>query len=224
MDKQREIRKIFSNFDCDDFFKFGSPIRSFHCDKESECGIDKKKENEPIWSPAFGDKKATVMFVAEAPSTTGGMGPHLGGLFRDWPSDSDRIKQGKIIDFIKFFTNELNYYPYFTDLVKCGPANSGDKKTIEKRAQICVELFLLKEIEIINPTHIYCVGRRSYDWLSKYKLFQSNGNRIELKFLIHYSPQAGLPLKYEDKKLIWQWQLGKLATNDIKLNQLSYFR
>lgn len=223
MDKKGEIRKIFSNFVCDDFFKFGYP-ESFHCDKESECGID--QDNEPIWSPALGDENATVMFVGEAPSTTGRAGPHLGGVFRDWPDD-----QGQIIQFRNFFAEELGFMPYFTDLVKCGPKNSGDKKTIDSRAKKCIELFLLKEIEVLDPDYIYCVGRKSYTYLKKYKLVKSTGKSkgkpIELKPLIHYSLQAGLPLNHEDKKLIWRWQLGRLAKNhveNIPLASLSYFQ
>jgi uracil-DNA glycosylase len=221
MDKKSKIREIFSNFVCKTFFEFGSSVDSFHCDKEFECKLN--KDAEPIWSPAYGDDNATVMFVAEAPSPTGGKGPHLGGLFKDWA-----LNQGEVIPFRNFFAKELGFMPYFTDLVKCGPKNAGDKRTIDERARRCVELFLLREIKEIGPDYIYCVGRRSYTWLKKYKLVnKSTGRLIELKPLIHYSVQAGLPLKSTDKELIWRWQLGRLAKNyveNIPLSSLSYFR
>jgi uracil-DNA glycosylase family 4 len=223
MDKKGKIKAIFSNFNCENFFEFDSPVRSFHCDKQSECKLN--KDAEPIWSPAFGDDNATVMLVAEAPSTRGGKGPHLGGLFEDWPSN--KKNKSEFIKFRDFFRNEFDGMPYFTDLVKCGPKNTRDKTTIKQRAKRCVELFLLKEIKVIDPDYICCIGKIAFTCLKEYKLYKSTGEPIRLIPLIHYSVQAGLPLKPRDRELIWRWQLDRLPKNYVAnapLSSLSYFK
>lgn len=162
------------------------------------------------------------MLVAEAPSTGGGKGPHLGGLFKDWPSS-----KSEFIKFRDFFSNELGFMPYFTDLVKCGSKNAGDKTTISQRAKRCVDLLLLREIKVIDPDYIYCIGHKAYTCLKEYEPCKSTGEPIQLIPLIHYSKQAGLPLKSVDKELIWRWQLGRLTRNyveNVPLSLLSYFQ
>jgi uracil-DNA glycosylase family 4 len=226
MDKRSQIRKLFSNFECIEFFKYDKkhnkfdPRVQFKCEHEGkgECEINRKKE--PIWSPAFGDENAKVMLVGEAPSTSGGVGPHLGGLFKQWDA----------WEFRDVFVEKFRCMPYFTDLVKCGPENAKNKSVVRRRAKYCGKKFLINEIRIINPDFIYCVGRESYSWLRDYRdeygLVNSNGKRIELQQIIHYSKQAGLPLTSADKEMIWRWQLG-LAKKDIRnlsLSSLSFFQ
>ena len=229
MDKRDQIRNLFSSFICrdDDFFSYDKTHRRldsrirFRCENEGtgKCAITKR--SEPIWSPAFGDPDTKVMLVAEAPSTSGGVGPHVGGLFADWDT----------WEFRDFFREELGYVPYLTDLVKCGPRDARDKTVVRKRARYCGERFLIEEIRIISPDSIYCVGRESYNWLVGYRdksgLVNANGRDIRLEQIIHYSLQAGLPLTVADKKMIWRWQLGRLAatyTDDVSLSSLSFFQ
>jgi uracil-DNA glycosylase family 4 len=231
MDKKSQIRKLFSNFECNDveFFKYDKTHNKFDSRVQFKCKYEGKghceinREKEPIWSPAFGDEKAKVMLVGEAPSTSDGVGPHLGGLFVDWNRNP--------LEFRDFFARELGYMPYFTDLVKCGPENAKNKAVVSRRAKYCGKKFLIKEIKIIAPDVIYCVGRESYVWLKDYReehgLVNSNGKRIKLQQIIHYSKQAGLPLTIADKEMIWRWQLG-LATKqpipELSLSSLSFFQ
>jgi uracil-DNA glycosylase len=229
MDKKSQIRKLFSNFECKDveFFeydkmhsRFDKRVR-FRCEYEGKGHCQVNRRREPIWSPALGDEDAKVMLVGEAPSTSGGVGPHLGGFFMDWDP----------WEFRDFFARELGDMPYFTDLVKCGPENAKNKATIRRRVKYCGERFLIEEIKIINPDVIYCVGRESYIWLRDHReehgLVKKNGKRIELRQIIHYSKQAGLPLTAADKEMIWRWQLG-LATKqhipELSLSSLSFFQ
>jgi uracil-DNA glycosylase family 4 len=224
MDKRSQIRKLFSNFECRDaeFFKYDITHNKLDSRVQFKCGYEGKGQCEvnpkkqPIWSPAFGDENAKVMLVGEAPSTTDGVGPHLGGLFADW----DPWK------FRDLFARELGYMPYFTDLVKCGPENARNKNVIRRRAKYCGKKFLIEEIRIINPDLIYCVGRESYSWLRVYHeehgLVNKNGKRIELQQIIHYSKQAGLPLTIADKEMIWRWQLG--LDKNLSLSSLSFFQ
>jgi hypothetical protein len=159
------------------------------------------------------------MLVAEAPSTTGGKGPHLGGLFADWYEINKKWQD--IIKFREFFKDAFTSMPYYTDLIKCGPVNTKMKTLIRHRADICAEKFLLKEIEIIDPDFICCIGKESFEWLKNKQLINSRHKIIELVWLIHYSKQAGLPLKPIDKELIWRWQLGRVP--NVSLSRLKFF-
>ncbi|MFC1871382.1 uracil-DNA glycosylase family protein [Chloroflexota bacterium] len=221
---QSRIRKLFENWKCENFFDYGQSF-TFKCADadENKCACNSKVEQ--IWTPSFGDEAATVMLVAEAPSTGGGIGPHLGGFWRDLHT-FERQNQ-EFIRFRDYFSKELGFIPYFTDLVKCGTQNTKNKALIRKRADYCGSRYLLQEIEIINPTSIFCIGRTSYDWLTKHKLAnKSTGKPINIHLLIHYSKQAGLPLTHEDKKLIWKWQLSQPSDDSdmsVPLSKLSYF-
>jgi hypothetical protein len=76
MGKKNDIRDLFANFKCEDFFDWNKPFK-FKCDDEETCKCNSSLE--PIWTPAFGDEiDTTVMLIGEAPSTTGGKGTHLG--------------------------------------------------------------------------------------------------------------------------------------------------
>ncbi len=221
MDKKSQIRKVFSNFKCKNFYEYRGSV-SFSCKYQGQCKVHKK--TEPIWSPLIGDiddKRHNVMLVAEAPSTSGGKGVHLGGLLED--RCAQKKEDSEFSKFLEFFNKELGFWPYFTDLVKCGPTRVGDKATIKRRAERCVKHFLLSEIKIIEPDFIYCIGKTSYNALKQYKLHKSSGETIKLIPLIHYSRQAGLPLTSMDKRLIWRWQL-KPLTKNLPLPSLSYFQ
>jgi uracil-DNA glycosylase len=221
MDKKSQIRDLFKDFECPKFYDYGKPF-DLHCANQKKCESNIKQE--PIWTPAFGDECTKVMLVGEAPSTGGGIGPHLGGLWKncEFKSENNPIKR-----FRDYFKDQLGYMPYFTDLVKCGPKNTRNKAVIWKRADCCGTLYLLNEIDIIDPESIYCIGRTSFDWLKKYELKnKKTGKPIEIKQLIHYGRQAGLPLTHEDKELIWKWQLGKFVEDkidNVPLSKLSFF-
>lgn len=229
--KKQKIEKLFKkSFICDDFFKFNTEIHRFSCCNEKDCALVKDQDSykEPIWSPAFGSENATVMLVAEAPSTTGGIGPHLGGLFECWKDKKPEKKLKGVLEFRDFFSGVLGFTPYFTDLVKCGPPNTGNKTLIIQRAKKCVGLFLMEEIKIIKPKYIYCIGKLSYTFLlaQNNEIKKINDNFIGLVPLIHYSSQAGLPLTPNDKKRIWEWQLrgvSKKQVDDLSLKSLSFF-
>jgi hypothetical protein len=76
------------------------------------------------------------MLVAEAPATSGGTGPHLGGLFKDWKEQERKKKYGNVFEFRDFFNRQLKFMPYYTDLVKCGPYHTNNKTLIKRRAAL----------------------------------------------------------------------------------------
>ena len=222
MTKNERISKLFSkNFKDDDIFKIG-PAKAFSCIHEKECDVNKKEE--PIWSAAICDENTNIMIVGEAPSNTGGPGPHLGGLFKDWEAN----KKSHFDAQRKFVKKYYHTIPYFTDLVKCGVAKQSNKKKLNKRIERCSDYLLVKEIQIIRPKFILCAGGVSHSILKKRQKENKIDSSIKLVPLMHYSRQAGLPLSIEDKlNIIWKWQTNSGSRNEIKkmpLSVLSYFK
>lgn len=223
MTKSERICTLFARyFEADDLLTQGI-ARGFHCPNEADCLVDQYRE--PIWTPAIGEENTHVIIVAEAPSKTGGLGPHIGGCLT---SDSDTMKMSKspLRILISFVQENYGITPYFTDLVKCG---ADSKALIKSRASNCFKRFLLKELKIMDPEIVLCVGNLAQSFLVECQSRGTISRRMRLISLIHYSRQAGLPLSPEDKKnIIWKWQIGSHADKEkiaqLLLSNLYYFQ
>lgn len=220
LNKEDRIIDLFhDSFKAESYLKRGMPC-IFKCEHQSECEVDIK--NEPIWMPAFGDNGTKVMIVAEAPSSTGGKGPHIGGYIKDWEKENETTVNS-LFRYVRKFYNTI---PYFTDLMKCGISRQSTEKknkVFNKRTKYCADKFLIKEIEIITPEVILCVGKRAFDALNNYK----DKYNYELIQLIHYGRQANLPLTSEDKEnIIWPLQSNKISKDEIgkNISKLSFIR
>ncbi|HHT9120641.1 MAG TPA: uracil-DNA glycosylase family protein [Candidatus Hypogeohydataceae bacterium YC41] len=223
MGKYKQIVELLSqSFKCQyqDFFKRGEMVDfrgemvDFACENKSKCEV---KESEPIWSPAFGTEGTKVMIVAEAPSAAEGKGPFSGGLVKQWTKKIEPY-------YYALFQFVEEYYstPYFTDLVKCGVSKQTKemKKSLKKRISNCVERFLLREIAIIHPRDILCLGKESYCTLKKLQNEGKIKRNIKLFQLIHCSNQARLTLSLQDKEnVIWPFQI-----TGEKKGELSFFK
>ncbi len=223
MSKNDEIFKLFSkNFKTNNFqIQRSIAADSFCCKHEKECKV--KKTEEPIWSPSVGNKDTPIMIVAEAPSGEGGEGPHIGGLFEL----RERSKKSPLYILRQFVKENWGTIPYFTNLVKCGVAKQQHKEVLNTRATHCFEYFLAREIKIIQPKIILCIGSLSYSSLKKYQLHNEIDRSIRLIPLMHYSRQAQLPLSPSDKaKIIWKWQadISRAQIGEMPLSELSYFK
>jgi uracil-DNA glycosylase len=212
MDRKEEIfslfnRKLFAEkLEMEDFLKRTPPnsseMRLFACEHRDYCKVAKSKH--PIWTPALGDASAKVMIVGEAPSATERPGLHFGGLFSDWENDP-RSPVVQLRNWVG--DNYEKTIPYFTDLAKCGVAKQQDKGLLKVRIPKCVDHLLQREIELLAPETILCLGNRAYDFVSELK----TGDADIFK-LLHWSNRGSLPLSIEDKKeIIWKWQTGKLS-------------
>lgn len=216
MNRNNKIAELFSqDFICKDFFQRGK-ADAFHCPLQNECKVNQIEE--PIWSPSLGDEGTEIMIVAEAPSGTGGLGPYIAGLTKDWKGE-------KIVDALfNFVKKHFSTVPYFTDLMKCGLAKQTKeaKKIFKNRISNCISHYLIKEIEIIKPRIILCLGSESYSALQKAKSNNIINKNIEIIKLIHYGRQANLPLTIEDKEnLIWPFQVNKISKESMV--ELDYF-
>ena len=210
MTQHQQISELLSyDFKCKSFLE-RSRADGFTCPKQSQCKVDQK--NEPIWSPGIGDEGTSVMIVAEAPSKKAGLGPHISGLMETFSHEE------AVNGLLRFVKKHFNTVPYFTDLMKCGVAEQTKqaKLVFRDRTSNCVEHFLLKEIEIIKPLVILCIGASSFYALKQCKETGKIDENIKIVKLIHYGQQANLPLTKEDKEnIIWPLQLGKISPEKI---------
>lgn len=190
-----------------------SNSKRFICKYKDKCKFNIK--NEACHTGYFGDDNSKVMLIAEAPSTSGGKGVFRGGNTKN----ITRNKKSELYDLIEFIKKEYGYYPYFTDAIKCGVAKQNNKGNILKiRKKYCVE-YLLKEILIMNPDEIICIGNMSKKIINenKDKIIRDLNKEVKIRNLIHYSKQGSLPLHIEDKKnIIWRIQCGKLSKKEIE--------
>ena len=118
--------------------------------------------------------------------------------------------------FLEFFRDNDLPYPYFTDWVKCGPSKTTEKETIEKRKFFCEKTHLVEEIKILQPKKIFCMGKLCHDNVIRLLETESGLTEIISKEnvvkLTHFSVRAPLPLTPEDKKKIWQLEMGLIKS------------
>ena len=213
MSKTDQLISLFkADFITRDFHTKGKAT-DFICPLMDKCVVNKAEE--PIWSPALGDEGTTIMIVGEAPSRRkkGGAGPHIGGQFEDW------TKGEAVHSLLRFVKSHFSTVPHFTDVMKCGVVSqtiAHKKAVFEIRTRNCVDRFLLKEIEIVNPETILCLGKTSFIALMKAQEDGAIKRSIRLVNLIHYGKQASLPLTSKDKEtILWPLQLGKISVSSI---------
>lgn len=191
---------------------------AFKCDCKKNCNVDLTKE--AAYTGIIGDENTDVMIVAESPSTRSGKGCYTAGNIDELMKGNDK----NLISLIEFIKNKVsnNYNPYFTDTIKCGLEKTREKEKLNNRLSICSEKFLRKEIDIIQPRLIVCLGAHSYNLLSKLKQEKKIRQNIDLIKLHHYSNRASLTLTIEDKtEIIWPLQFNLLNKRDAATKALT---
>jgi len=167
----------------------------FHCVHHKTCGYIFEKEAflTPFIGGCNGDKcDGTVMVVGEAPSGVNNSGLLIGGMFDNVGKENNSFSVSKspvhwIRDFVKF---RYNVTPFFSDAIKCGVNRQENEKEVllKKRSDNCLKEFLSKEIEILNPKIILCMGGMAFDFTKKaIKNYCVSGNEYNLVNLWHYS-------------------------------------
>lgn len=223
-DQELALKKLFDEaFDNYGDYTKSKSIQNTHkftCPNKDKCNTS--DEGTKITS-YLGDKKTKIMIVGEAPSNHDGSNIHIAGKFEDLNNLGNGFAELK-----QFFKDEFNEYPYFTDIVKCGLVKQKDSKRILiDRLDNCIQMFLLKEIEIMKPEKIFCQGNLAYNAIIELQENKKINKEIKIIKMLHYSRNANLPLNKEDKKLIWQLQYGKYSQSEIeefKISKLSFIR
>lgn len=179
----------------------------FKCIHSEDCKVE---SSSPRYTGALGSKDTDVMLIAEAPSSAEGIGSYFGGNIKD--SLAISTKSDGLNNLISFIEKGQKTTPYFTDVIKCGVPKQNNKSGLSKnRKNNCIKYFLDKEIEIINPRIIFCIGKTAFNVINKINL----SKKYEVINLIHYSRQANMHLSISDKKKIWEIQSGIVNENEF---------
>ncbi|HRH65184.1 MAG TPA: uracil-DNA glycosylase family protein [Bacteroidia bacterium] len=202
------FRKEFANFE-------GVPEKPasaiFKCIHAESCVVDLTKE--AAYTGILGDTNTDIMIVAESPTTRYGTGCFWGGNINNLLERSEKNLKSLIQFIINY--DEKKRKPYFTDTIKCGLEKTREKEKLSPRKNNCTQKFLLKEIEIIQPKLIVCLGDHSYKILDRLKTDNKINHEIDLIKLHHYSNRASLTLTIEDKEnIIWPIQFNLLKKDE----------
>ena len=156
--------------------------------------------------PGEGDYSHGIILIGEAP----GVNEDLQG--KPFVGDA-----GKLLDELMGYVDVSREMIYITNVVKCRPP--GNRQPKDDEVKMCTSLYLDRQIAIINPKLIVCLGNISSKYIfSKYGLkFKSMSeahgkiHRIislhgELKIIATYHPAAILrnPKIIEEAKIDWK--------------------
>jgi hypothetical protein len=214
--KNEQIKELFKkDFAIGEWGENGERkvAREFTCSCQDSCKVEKDSPKHSSW---LGDEDTKIMLVGEAPSNQGKGKCYFSGNFSKYIIDNPKGNKNFRILYDFFSNNDEGNsrpVPYFTDLMKCGVPKQKDKKGLSKqRITNCTAKFLKKEIEIIKPEKVYCIGKTAYNEVKKLGLEKN----IEIIYLLHYSGQGNLQIPIDDKKMIWKIQMGELKDKDAE--------
>lgn len=176
------------------------------CESCTACELHKTRTNCVFGT---GDINADVLFVGEAP-----------GDNEDKTGTPFVGRAGKLLDQYLFAVDIPREKVYIANILKCRPPKNRDPLPEEEKA--CMD-FLRRQVRLINPKVIVCLGRISAMKLIKpdFKITKEHGQWFERgKFLITavYHPALLLrdPHKKEDMMEDMKAIKQKLDEMDIK--------
>ena len=148
------------------------------CLKCTRCDLCKTRNNV-----VFGDgnEKAKIVFIGEGP-----------GENEDLQGKPFVGRAGKLLDELLSLTGMDRTKVYICNMVKCRPPQNRDPSPAEQEA--CSE-WLRRQIEIIDPAIIICVGRIAATSLinPNFKITQQHGEWFEIdgrKYMAVLHPAA----------------------------------
>lgn len=176
------------------------------CESCQACELHKTRTNCVF---GVGDINADVLFVGEAP-----------GDNEDKTGTPFVGRAGKLLDQYLYAVDIPRDKVYIANILKCRPPKNRDPLPEEEKA--CMD-FLRRQVRLINPKVIVCLGRISATKLIKpdFKITKEHGQWFEKgKFLITavYHPALLLrdPHKKEDMMNDMKAIKQKLEEMDIK--------
>ncbi|MBU2471796.1 MAG: uracil-DNA glycosylase [Bacteroidetes bacterium] len=132
-----------------------------------------------------GNPNAKVMFIGEAP-----------GVVEDAQGEPFVGRAGQLLNKILAAVNLKREEVYICNILKCRPPQNRDPLATEM--ETCTP-YLEKQIELIKPQFIICLGRIAAQWL-----LQTNDTLTRLREKVH---------KYRDTKLIITYHPAALLRN-----------
>jgi uracil-DNA glycosylase family 4 len=141
-----------------------------------------------------GNPKAEVMFIGEGP-----------GADEDAKGEPFVGRAGKLLDKIIEATGMKRQEVYICNIVKCRPPNN--RPPLPAEEETCTP-YLMKQIELVKPKFIICLGRTAAQWILKTtdglaamrgKMHDFHGSKL----IVTYHP-AALLRNPEWKKPTWE--------------------
>jgi len=154
------------------------------CDK---CPLYKNRKNAV---PGEGNWKSKIILIGEAP-----------GFNEDEQGRPFVGKAGKLLEEFLNSIGKNREDVFITNVVKCRPPNN--RQPEEDEIKICTSLYLDKQIELIKPKLIVCLGNVSANYIFKKfglkfesmnkthgKIFSISNLFIQTKIIATYHPAA----------------------------------
>jgi DNA polymerase len=172
------------------------------CDK---CPLHKNRKNAV---PGEGNWRSRIMLIGEAP-----------GFNEDEQGRPFVGRAGKLLEEFLSSIGKRREDVFITNVVKCRPPNN--RQPEEEEIKICTSLYLDKQIELIKPKLIVCLGNVSANYIFKKfglkfesmnkqhgKIFPISNLFIQTKIIATYHPAAILrnqnlmPIAKDDWEII----------------------
>jgi uracil-DNA glycosylase family 4 len=150
-----------------------------------------------------GNPKSPVMFIGEAP-----------GAEEDARGEPFVGRAGQLLNKIIEAVGMKREDVYICNILKCRPPNNRDPLPAEM--ELCSP-YLMKQIELIKPKFIICLGRISAQWL-----LQTNGTLTSLRGKFHDFQGAKLIVTYHPAALLRNPNWKRPAWDDMKMFKQLY--
>ena len=145
-----------------------------------------------------GNPDAEVMFIGEAP-----------GADEDAQGEPFVGRAGQLLNKIIEAVNLKREEVYICNILKCRPPNNRDPQPSEM--ETCSP-YLIKQIEIVKPKFIICLGRISAQWLLK-----TNDSLTTMRSRVHDFLGAKLIVTYHPAALLRNPGWKRPAWEDMKM-------
>ena len=153
----------------------------------NKCPLYKNRKNAV---PGEGNWKSRIMLIGEAP-----------GFNEDEQGRPFVGRAGKLLEEFLDSIGKRREEVFITNVVKCRPPNN--RQPEEEEIKICTSLYLDKQIELIKPKLIVCLGNVSANYIFKKfglkfesmnkqhgKVFSVSNLFIQTKIIATYHPAA----------------------------------
>jgi len=153
----------------------------------NKCPLYKSRKNAV---PGEGNWRNKIMFIGEAP-----------GFNEDEQGRPFVGRAGKLLEEFLTSIGKKREEVFITNVVKCRPPNN--RQPEEEEIKVCTSLYLEKQIEVIKPKLIVCLGNISANYIFKKfglkfesmnkshgKVFSVSNLFIQAKVIATYHPAA----------------------------------
>jgi DNA polymerase len=160
---------------------------SFKIKNCTKCILYKNRKNAV---PGEGSWKNKIMLIGEAP-----------GFNEDEQGRPFVGRAGKLLEEFLDYIGKSREDVFITNVVKCRPPNN--RQPEQEEINICTSLYLDKQIDLIKPKLIVCLGNISANYIFKKfglnfesmnkehgKVFQISNLLIQTKIIATYHPAA----------------------------------